>query len=47
VRREGKGREGKGKREEKATGRPYSSLSVPEGSPQERWGKYFQQGLLR
>ena len=33
--------------EEKAPGRPCSSLPVPEGSLQERWGKSFQQGLLR
>jgi len=32
--------------EEKAAGRPYSSLSVPEGGLQERGGKYFHQGLL-
>jgi len=33
--------------EEKAAVRPYCSLSVPEPGPQERQGKYFQQGLLR
>ena len=33
-------------REEKAPGRPYSSLPVPEGRLQERLGKYFQQGLI-
>jgi len=32
---------------QKAAGRPCSSLSVPEGGRQERWGKYFQQGLMQ
>ena len=32
--------------EKKAPGRPYSSLSVPEGGLYERWGKYFSAGLV-
>ena len=32
-------------REEKALRRPYSSLPVPEGGPQERWKGTFYKGM--